>query len=349
MKNFILTLSVYVSTFDRQFEFLNKLNGSKHMIFTSFHIQEEFDKEYVDNARRMMKWLKEKGFKVIADVSKKTVKQFGYVDLISFAKEMGVDILRIDYGYTPKEISELSSQIELMFNASTFDNETVSLLKGKSTIACHNYYPRPETGLSVATFLSYNKYLIENGFKVMSFISSNTELRGPIFEGLPTLEKHRNGNPYISALDLFVNYNIKYVTVGDLMISNHELIMIQRFIDDGIISIPVKMNEAFSDWNNKPLTIRVDSGVYAFRIIESREYSCHSGTHIEPGKTIVRKRGVITVDNERYNRYEGEVQLVHTDLPSDDRVNVIGHILMEYLDILNIVQNGCKIMFVPVK
>lgn len=348
MNNYIVTFSVYVSTFQSQMDFLEKLEGSKHMIFTSFHIQEEFDKDYVKNATTMMKWLKNKKFKVIADVSKKTVNQFGYANLIDFAKDLGIDILRIDYGYAPQEISDLSSRIELMFNASTYDDETVSLLKDKCAIACHNYYPRPETGLSCETFSAYNKYLRDNGVEIMTFIAGDKGLRGPIYEGLPTLEKHRYLNPYISALELFIQYNMKYVTIGDLLISEHHLTMIQRFIEEGIISIPVTLDTEYTNWFNKPLSIRVDSGAFAFRIMESREYSCPSGMHIPPTEPLPRHRGVLTVDNEHYQRYEGEIQVVHTDLPADRRVNVIGTIDLEYLNILDFIKGGDKIMFVPV-
>jgi len=66
-----LGFSVYVSSFERQKDLLEKLRGEDILIFSSFHIQEEFNDSYNDKAYHMVKWLKKQNFKVIADVSVK--------------------------------------------------------------------------------------------------------------------------------------------------------------------------------------------------------------------------------------------------------------------------------------
>ena len=42
--------------------------------------------------------------------------------------------------------------------------------------------------------------------------------------------------------------------------------------------------------------------------------------------TIDRKKYDVTVDNSKFKRYAGEINIVLKDLPSDERVNVIGKI-----------------------
>ena len=45
--------------------------------------------------------------------------------------------------------------------------------------------------------------------------------------------------------------------------------------------------------------------------------------------TIARKKGSITIDNELYGRYAGEMQIATHDLPVDEKVNVVGMVVEE--------------------
>ena len=56
--------------------------------------------------------------------------------------------------------------------------------------------------------------------------------------------------------------------------------------------------------------------------------------------------GSLTIDNIRYGRYSGEIMLVRSDLPADDRVNVIGHVPENALILLNHIQRGGKFTLV---
>ncbi len=48
-------------------------------------------------------------------------------------------------------------------------------------------------------------------------------------------------------------------------------------------------------------------------------------------------------DNAKYLRYSGEIQIIKTQLPKDDRVNVIGKINFHYKNICQFIPNGYKI------
>ena len=60
---------------------------------------------------------------------------------------------------------------------------------------------------------------------------------------------------------------------------------------------------------------------------------------------LPRKAGSITIDNGRYSRYSGEIQIVIEDLPLDERVNVIARIPAKYLALLPLIKNEQKIRF----
>ena len=92
-------------------------------------------------------------------------------------------------------------------------------------------------------------------------------------------------------------------------------------------------------------TCRIDSPSWLVRAVESRAYAGASG-RVEPAHETVerRVRGSITLDNEKYLRYCGELQLIRKDLPADERVNVIGHVEKEYLDLLDLIERGHRFM-----
>ncbi|WP_312645418.1 MupG family TIM beta-alpha barrel fold protein [Hydrogenoanaerobacterium sp.] len=343
-----LGFSVYLSLFEAQKEHLQKLYRKGSYVFTSFHISEELDETYPARAKEMCRWLSAAGFRVVADVSKKTLGFFGTNDIIGFAREMGIEILRIDYGFTDDEIVALAMQMPIAVNASTLGDALAErLATAKNSIyAMHNFYPRPETGLDEAFFRRCNERLHRVGIKVLAFIPGDTALRGPIFEGLPTLECHRGQPPYVSYLDLVQNYQIDGVFVGDGRVSEAQLAMIDRYCTTGVCPIPACLETGGEGLYGRTFTVRADSPACTMRFQESREYSCF-GRAITPQNCVERTAGCITVDNIGYSRYSGEIQLVRTPLPADERVNVIGRVHECYLALTESVPNGGKLVLIP--
>lgn len=341
-----LGFSVYVSAFPQQQEMLEEMAGTNALIFTSFHIQEEFSDNFVAQATEMCAWLKANGFRIIADVSPKTLDIFGHTSIINFASEMNLDILRLDYGFELEEMLAVAREFPIAFNASTVDRETASSIvnNGGEVYGMHNFYPRPETGLDKSWFHKVNREFTDLGLKVLAFIPGDKEKRGPIQAGLPTLESHRLLPPYVSYLDLAVNFDVHGIFVGDISISEQQLQLIQQH-QEGITALPAQLAPEHQDLYGKVFTIRPDSPLMVKRLQESREYSC-PGKQIKPGNCTARANGSITMDNELYGRYSGEIQILAGDYPQDDRVNVIGSINSDYLDALNCLPNGSKIKLV---
>src|SRR5690625_6560189 len=57
----------------------------------------------------------------------------------------------------------------------------------------------------------------------MAFTPGDGKLRGPLYEGLPTLEEHRNMSPFSSFLDLVENNFVDKVLVGDVKVKDESL------------------------------------------------------------------------------------------------------------------------------
>lgn len=343
-----LGYSVYLSNFNSQKEQLSSLYKEGSYVFTSFHVSEEYDNTYVQRAKDMCSCLTDMRYKIIADVSQKTLKMFQAENLICFAKSLNISVLRIDYGFKEEAIAGLAQQMPVCVNASTLTPQTISgIMKGSVALyAMHNFYPRPETGLDEKQFLERNRILKEAGIKVLAFIPGDLEKRGPIFKGLPTLECHRSAAPYAAYLDLLLNYGIDGVFVGDGVIDIRQSELIDKYLNDQIIRIPAALDEDAEALYGQVFTIRADSPRWLMRLQESREYSCF-GREIPPKHCEKRTTGSITLDNIRYQRYSGEIQIIKEPLPADEKVNVIGCIPSEYHLLLKNIANGSRISFVP--
>ena len=103
--------SVYLASFGRQRPELERNAGTGAQVFLSLHMGEEFAPDYCRRAEGMCRWLQEAGFRTIADVSVKTVEQFGQPDLVRLARRLGLWALRVDYGLSWDEIAALACEL----------------------------------------------------------------------------------------------------------------------------------------------------------------------------------------------------------------------------------------------
>lgn len=333
-----LGFSVYVSHFNEQKSFLDTISGEDVFVFTSLHMSEEVSATYKNEIMSMCSWLKLRGFKVIGDVSPSSLSTFNVSSLEELQKLLQIDYFRLDDGFSKDDVATLT--LDFVFNAST---EIAIANQFSEPILMHNFYPRPETGLDREQFQEKNKKLKKQGAKLLAFIPGEYK-RGPLYLGLPTLEEHRLLPSYISYLDLVKKEMLDYVFVGDLKLDWKQYQLIQAFENTGKIAIPVHLEN--EELYNQSFTIRTDSPKQLLRLKESRQYA-KAGPTIEPTEAKDRSRGIITMDNKRYLRYSGEIQITKADFEKDDRVNVVGHIDAPYLPLLDIIENGDIITLIP--
>ena len=342
-----LGYSLYLSSFAAQCSALGGWSNSGTAVFLSLHISEEFDPDYCKRAETVCHQLADRGFRIIADVSVKTLQQFHCDDLVELAKSLRLWAVRIDYGFSTEQIITMAKQIPLVLNASTVTAEEARLIagEGRRIFAMHNFYPRPETGLDEEYLLHTTRALQDAGLEVLAFIPGDTQLRGPIFEGLPTLEEHRKSLPSAAFADLAVRFGMDGIFLADPGISRKEEERIHRFCREGILSIPAELDEDHAHLYEQVFTCRVDSPRWLIRFRESREYSC-PGETVAPRNCTERSRGAITLDNERYGRYSGEIQMIRSDLKADSRVNVIGRVPENAHLLLDCIKGGQKFVLV---
>lgn len=346
MHNF-LGFSLYLSTSSAQCPALRGWAGTGAPIFLSLHISEEFGPDFCQKAENLCHALADQGFRVVADVSTKTLRQFGCRDLVDLARHLRLWALRIDYGFSREEIEAMAEKMPIVLNASTTSPEDAKAIagKGRQVFAMHNFYPRPETGLDEELLRNTTQSLQQAGLKVFAFIPGDALLRGPLHEGLPTLEAHRTILPSAAFADMVLRFGMDGVFLGDPGLSETESDRIARFCRDDLLSIPAELDPKYHHLYGEVFTCRVDSPRWLVRFRESRQYSC-PGETVAPGSCTERRRGAITIDNENYGRYSGEIQMIRADLKADSRVNVIGRVPENALTLMDCIRGGQKFTLV---
>ncbi|HWS43681.1 MAG TPA: MupG family TIM beta-alpha barrel fold protein [Pseudoflavonifractor sp.] len=337
--------SVYLSSFDRQREMLERSAGTGASVFLSLHISEEFGPGYRENALEVCRFLADRGYRTIADVSRKTMDAFGEADLADLASRLGVWGLRVDYGLDDDEICALAARLPVVLNASTTSPESAARIAaaGPTVMAMHNFYPRPETGLDDAFFRASTQSLRATGLKVLTFIPGDEVLRGPLSLGLPTLERHRGLPPSACLADFAAHFEVDGVFVGDISVTVREQERMRVFSQEGIVQLPAVLYGRYQKLYGQVFTCRADSPAWLVRFAESREYST-IGEPVPAANCVERLRGAITLDNADYGRYSGEIQLTRRSFPADSRVNVIGAVPEAYHLLADCIRNGARFM-----
>ncbi|ROR31596.1 hypothetical protein EDD66_101213 [Mobilisporobacter senegalensis] len=339
-------ISIYLgTTLDKNIEILKKAKEAKvPYAFTSLQIPEENVDDYEREAKKLLEKCKEYGIQLIADVSPETVKKLS-CNTIEELKTWGITSIRLDYGYSPEEIANLSKTFQIVLNASTITAKDIRDWKNAKAdlsrfIACHNYYPKEYTGLSIERVHEINEWLKIEGFQTMAFVPGDMTMRGPLFAGLPTVEAHRfsKNDILLNMLEMYFDGKCDMVMVGDVDVSEEAWNNIGMLNQD-MIEIKAALDKKYHFISNGIHHDRVDSSDFIFRSVESRMLK----NRIEPENCVDRKKGSICISNSKYLRYEGEVEIARHDLPQDERVNVIGHVDLAYVKYLPYIKNGMGI------
>lgn len=290
-------------------------------VFTSLHIPEANENIYLETEKILSK-TKELGMQVIADISK------GFVDKFDL-KAYNIYALRLDFGFSIEELVRFTKEypFKIQINGSTISREYLLKLKEMGANfdnieVGHNYYPRRETGISYDLLLERNKVFKEFNLRIMAFIPSRGGKRGPIYEGLPTLECHRDINPIVAAQHL-LQADVDLVVIGDPFALEAEIKKLSD-ISKTFYTLPFKainISEGERSILTGIHTNRMDPGEH---VIRSQEARSKKTLPIINKNTLERKKYFVTIDNEGYLRYEGELQITRKDIIADKRVNVIG-------------------------
>jgi len=315
-------------------------------VFTSLHIPEDDVAKYLPRLKRLGAACQQLSLQLTADVSAAGMTRLGLdIEDTNAITQLGVTGLRIDDGIEMAVVARLSQQLPIALNASTITSANIATLKANQADfdhleAWHNYYPRPETGLDEAWLVDKNRWLRAQGFKTMAFVAGDAQRRGPLAAGLPTLEVDRYQSPLAATLRLMAQDDVDQVYLGDPGLSAHSRLQFQQYFQQHNLALMIKTNQ---DWLLQQVWHqRLDVARDVVRLVEGRQQF----QQVAPASLMTRAVGAITLDNNDYGRYVGELQLVKRPLGADQRVNVIGQVCQEDLALLPLIAGGQAIKFI---
>lgn len=313
--------------------------------FTSLHIPEEQVADYQTAMKQLLDACQGSGLHLFIDVSPLTLKKLGYTTFKQLL-DINVTHLRLDYGFTHQDIVDLAKDFHIVFNSSTVLESDIRELQRLGAdftrfIACHNFYPKPLTGISIQKVKELNFRLRCLGMQSMAFVSGDKTLRGPLHLGLPTVEEHRNQDVLWNMLALNMDADTDICLIGDVDIQDDTWQQLHD-ISLGFISIRATIDDKYAYLRDVVHHDRPDSSDYIFRSQESRAL----GVKVEKGNIDQSEVGSLRVANEAYGRYEGEFEIARQTLAKDDKINIVGKLHQEDLRYLKYLRNGlgCKLI-----
>ena len=325
-------------------------------VFSSLQIPEEASSEARSRALRIMRLCREASLKMMVDVSPRTLDMLGIPSLEGL-RDLGVECVRLDYGFSDLETVELSRTYHIALNASTVSVNQLRAWERLGAdlsrfVACHNYYPKPLTGLPLSSVGETNRRFRFFGIETMAFVPGDATLRGPLGEGLPTVEVHRarRQDVVLNALELARGAATDIVAVGDPGLSDaawRDWALLAR----DLVPIHVELDPSCEFLRGSAHHDRMDSSDRVFRSRESREQGSlahrleRMACSLTGNPATPRTRGDIVLSLEAFGRYAGELEIMRQDAPADERCAVIGRVCEADLKILDLATQGMGVCF----
>lgn len=309
---------------------------------------------------------KELGMVPILEIWPKTFKESGATpsDLKPYA-DMGLSGLRLDWGFTPSEVSEMTRNkygLKIAINASdsfvdVFLEETVEAKANlEQLLGWFNLYPHVDTGHSLEYVMERAKGFKKYGLKVNAMVACQKYKVGSLCQGLPSVERHRYLSPARAAEELFATEVIDMVFVADIA-SPEELEALGEVCSRDAIKLRVKLELDVSEVERKILfekgailgvsSPHINRHDLADNVVRSTMFR---GTKVSPHNTVERPKCSVTISNiTSLLRYSGDLHITKKDLPRDYKINVVGHVMEEDRNLVEMIGPGTRFILEEVE
>lgn len=326
-------------------------------VFSTIHLPELSLEKQIESLLVISKLTKQYQMDLIVDIGGFYLKKLlDSQELLEQVKNAEIAFVRLDYGYNQSDVVKLHKELDLkgfMINASMYSekevDEKVEFFKSLDNVeikACHNFYPREESGLDKKFALKQDAMFRKHNIPVYYFIPSLKKPRGPVFKGLPTIEKHRYSDVILTTLELLYIYKTDSFMFSDQFYSEDNFKQFDDVINHRPLEIKVDLrSDKYDDIVLKIHEFRYDSNKEFLRSQSSRQMSQYASV-VKIDNNVKRLKGSITIDNKLYGRYSGELQVVLKNSKKDKRVNVVGKVDKKDLEKLLYYNYGYTYKFV---
>lgn len=313
------------------------------MLFTSLHLPESADLEgygavLTDLHRRH-------GVTFCADVSPLTLERLGRgIDGAELLRDWGVTMLRIDFGFEPEEIRGIAaaSGCRIAVNASTATAAFLDELDGVGPVGWHNFYPRPETGITAGFFAAQNELFRARGLELHAFIPGEVSFRAPLHLGLPTLEEHRHRTAWRNYLNLrALGPDVGVVCAEGTLLPEH-VRWIGHHERAGEVTLPLSGLDAAAEFlRGEAWRLRVEDAAASFRLEGTRGSAAPAAAR----NADRRGAGSLQMDLDALGRYRGEIHLMRQDRPLTGLQAHVGEIAAPYRGVVDDLRPGDSVRF----
>lgn len=348
-----LGVSVYPAELDAARDTLDRASrAGATVVFTSLHIPEDDAAGVRERAQHLAGLAAGAGLALIADVSPRVCAAFGERPW-PVLRDLGIARVRLDDGYDVEKTAAISREIAVSVNASTTSAAelAVALSAARSkrpVLALHNYYPRRWTGLSTAFVADSARSWHDAGFELGGFISGDGLRRGPLRDGLPTIEDLRDADPLVQFLTL-EGLGCDVGVIGDPALRSDTWDRVGDYVRAGVVALPVDLvpgvTQAMATALAEVDANRPDPAAHLVRLQHSRARLANVELPVTGGQP--RARGSVTVDLASAGRYRGEIGLARTDLPPDESVAVVGRIPPASLGLVDLIAGSQPLRLLP--
>ncbi|MCR4951506.1 MAG: MupG family TIM beta-alpha barrel fold protein [Solobacterium sp.] len=341
MKQFGISVYPEHTTKEKVYEYMRKAGAlGFRRVFTCFLSVTESKEDTVKNFKEFCDVAHEAGLTVSADTNPEVFKKLGARPRdLSVFKEIGLDIIRLDGHFGETEdiaITRNPYGIMIEYNASgSIDMEHLirSGADAENMCACSNFYPQRHTGMSLKRYMELASIYRKAGLRVASFVGSqekDTFGPWPVFDGLVTLEMHRDLPIDLQARHLSAIGLAQDIMIGNCFASDEELealkncdltkIMMKAVPESDI----TETEREIMQWNRHAQ--RDDGNEQIVRSTWPRvEFK---GRPIPARKRADRMvhRGDILIVNDLLEHYRGELWVVREEFEAEDCYNLVGHL-----------------------
>lgn len=343
-------------------------------VFTSLFSVPGTKEEVIAYFKSLSEMAHKYGMQVAGDANGEFFKKLGATETdLSVFKEMGIDIIRMDFCFNDERDAILINNKEgIHIEMSTGFIEIIekALANGanvENLSTCHNFYPERYTAPKFEKINNFNNYWQNKNVKVAIFISSQvkgTHGPWPVSDGLPTLEMHRNLPLDLQLRHCLVMNNVDEVLIGNAFASEEEFKAIDRVMKEVFVHIPAKEELGlikelipYGDIKRVPFNIKLEEGISDLEKEILFDYPAHNDMGdcvnymlrsrftrmIYKGKSIPERkcnkthytRGDVVIVNDNLAHYRAEVQIVLKDMEVDGQRNLLGRIAEEEIMLLD--------------
>lgn len=309
-------------------------------VFTCLLSVKESGEQIIREFTEFCKIAHENGLTVSVDTNPEVFRKLGASPLdLSVFVQMEVDIIRLDGHFGEVEDIEITKNpyhILIEYNASCTMGMDLMIEKGAertNMCICSNFYPQRNTGMGLERFKELNRRYQPLGLTNAAFVTSrekNTHGPWEVYEGLPTLEIHR---------DLPIDLQLRHLNAlgfcNDFMIGNafasEEEIRAMAETDLSKLSLKVDVAPEASRIEQEIITCglhasRDDCNELVVRSSYPRiKYKQETIAPRENKKAVFTKGDVLIV-NDNLKHYAGELLIVQSEIRASDNYNYVGYV-----------------------